>query len=516
VPDIDDDRNTLPPPVYNLLQLEVEAYDRLEKAMERAGYPKSDTASIFMEVAVRKDQFRIALGKGFENSLECSNNFEKMGLKKLFQALRGDSWTKKFGWIGQAKTAQQPEVRMFAASTSLFEGVTVARIIDSVGMMTEINLEGVGCDGQLPEDIENFETTKRFNLSWNDISGRIPKGLRGMSALQTLDLSGNNLTGDLDADVFCELKHAVSIDLSSNRLSGELPGCFADMRFLEVLDLSDNLFVGAIPHALSKTAATLKNISLQKNRLEGELQPWMGTMKELTVLNLSNNAFGGRIDMLWECTKLQRLQLSENDFIGTLSNDVSKLEDLQILFLHKNRLRDSLPVGFCNLTKLRRVNLSCNAFRGSLPRDMGNLVRLESLILEGNRFIGPTPASFTQLTRLRDYSIYKNIPAENGKVSRGFRRHEYDRVHQWAPAQGMNNVTWEYVYISVYYCLPAFSDTTWHESNHHPPPSINQPIINRHNTHINYYPTGTRRAKAPPIPAGPPRSASGCSTRGCT
>jgi hypothetical protein len=29
--------------------------------------------------------------------------------------------------------------------------------------------------------------------------------------------------------------------------------------------------------------------------------------------------------------------------------------------------------------------------------------------------------------------------------------------------------------------LPAFSDTTWHESNHYPLP---QSIINRHNTHI--------------------------------
>jgi hypothetical protein len=32
--------------------------------------------------------------------------------------------------------------------------------------------------------------------------------------------------------------------------------------------------------------------------------------------------------MLWECTKLQRLQLSENDFIDTLSNDMSRLKDL--------------------------------------------------------------------------------------------------------------------------------------------------------------------------------------------
>jgi FAD/FMN-containing dehydrogenase len=32
--------------------------------------------------------------------------------------------------------------------------------------------------------------------------------------------------------------------------------------------------------------------------------------------------------------------------------------------------------------------------------------------------------------------------------------------------------------LSICYYPPAFSDTTWHESNHHPPPSLN-----RHNTH---------------------------------
>jgi hypothetical protein len=36
--------------------------------------------------------------------------------------------------------------------------------------------------------------------------------------------------------------------------------------------------------------------------------------------------------------------------------------------------------------------------------------------------------------------------------------------------------------LSIYYCLPAFSDTTWHESNHHSHPSINQSIINPHKT----------------------------------
>ncbi len=47
--------------------------------------------------------------------------------------------------------------------------------------------------------------------------------------------------------------------------------------------------------------------------------------------------------------------------------------------------------------------------------------------------------------------------------------------------------------LSIYYCLLAFSDATWHESNHHPlpPQSINQSIVNRHHTHITDYLTDT-------------------------
>jgi ribosomal protein S18 acetylase RimI-like enzyme len=47
--------------------------------------------------------------------------------------------------------------------------------------------------------------------------------------------------------------------------------------------------------------------------------------------------------------------------------------------------------------------------------------------------------------------------------------------------------------LSIYCSLPAFSDTTWHESNHHLPPPLLQSIINRHNTHTTYHNTGTAR-----------------------
>jgi hypothetical protein len=40
--------------------------------------------------------------------------------------------------------------------------------------------------------------------------------------------------------------------------------------------------------------------------------------------------------------------------------------------------------------------------------------------------------------------------------------------------------------LSIYCALPACSDTTWHESNHHSHPSLIRSIIVRRNTHITY------------------------------
>ena len=444
VPNIDEDRNSLPPPPARLLKLEVEAYERMEKAMERAGYSKSDTASIFMEVAVRKDQYRIGTGLGYESPLEMQNGNEKVALIKLFNALQGHRWTKKFGWVGQGKNSSQPEVRVFAGSSSLYEGLAVTRLFENSGLLTEINLTGVGCDGELPEAVESLETVKHMALSWNEIHGRLPLGVQGMNSLLSVDLSGNKISGKLHAEIFLQLRHVKVVNLSSNFISGEIPNAFAEMKQMAILDLSNNQLSGPLPLSLSRVSDTLEELKLQQNRLSGELPDWFSLLVELKNLNLSENCFTGRITPLWSCIKLQRLFLSGNDFVGPLVDELGDLGDLQILYLHRNRLRGCIPETLCKLHKLRRLNISYNNFRGRLPPDLGSqLVRLESLVAEGNNLVGPAP-DLSGLKRLRDYSLFKNIDAENGFVSRGFRRQEFERIHDWGPAQGLNSMVWNY------------------------------------------------------------------------
>ena len=412
--------------------------------MERAGYSKSDTALIFMEVAVRKDYFRVGTGIGYEPPLEMQNGDEKVALVKMFNSLHGHRWTKKFGWVGQGKTSSQPEVRVHAGSSSLFQGLHMTRLFENIGILTEVNLTGVGCDGELPEAIESLETVKRMTLSWNDIRGRLPLGLRGMNSLLSVNLSGNKISGELDADIFMHLKHVRDINFSSNFLSGEIPNAFAEMKQLTTLNLSNNELSGSLPYSLSQAGSTLEELKLQQNQLSGELPPWFSSLVELKSLNLSENHFTGRITPVWSCIKMQRLLLSGNDFVGPLMEELGDLEDLQILCLHRNRLRGYIPETLCKLQKLRRLNISYNNFRGSLPVGIGTQISsLESLVAEGNNLIGPAP-DLSGLKRLRDYSLFKNVDAENGFVSRGFRRYEFERMYDWGPEQGINSMVWHY------------------------------------------------------------------------
>ena len=65
-PDVDEDRNSFPPPEKKFLDMEIEAYEYKFRKMEAAGWEKSDTALVWMEIALRKDMFRVGQAAGFE------------------------------------------------------------------------------------------------------------------------------------------------------------------------------------------------------------------------------------------------------------------------------------------------------------------------------------------------------------------------------------------------------------------------------------------------------------------
>ncbi|HEY3402430.1 MAG TPA: PKD domain-containing protein [Ohtaekwangia sp.] len=116
------------------------------------------------------------------------------------------------------------------------------------------------------------------------------------------------------------------------------------------------------------------------------------------------------------------INLSGNNLVGTLPEQLNKLRALVTLSLGANRLSGTIPV-LDSLTKLRTLNLSGHRFTGVIPTWLNKLQLLEDVNLSAATgsysMSGPIPPSISQLTHLSKLSLSNNdlggegdIPAE--------------------------------------------------------------------------------------------------------
>ncbi|CAI7840655.1 unnamed protein product, partial [Closterium sp. NIES-53] len=100
-------------------------------------------------------------------------------------------------------------------------------------------------------------------------------------------------------------------------------------------------------------------------------------------------------------TSLQRLQLADNLFSGSIPDSLSSIRSLQVLELANNDLDGIIPPTlFSNLPSLATVDLSDNTLSGPLPQDVSAMQSLLSLDVSGNRLEGPLPDNLSQLRQV--------------------------------------------------------------------------------------------------------------------
>jgi Leucine-rich repeat (LRR) protein len=472
------DAKLLPAPGKQLL-LELGHFERTIKEWEQMGKPKADISVLWMETVARKDAYRVGNGVGCEPPLEIARS-EKLALIRIFQAWRGFTWSKRFGWVGQAKTMTRPEVKPFQTEATLFEGVGHQTIAISPKIkqasLTSLDLSGAGCDGVLGTDISKFDGCKLLHLDLNLLTGLLPRSLGALNKLESLDLSGNAITGPLDEGAFRSLVRLQNLNLGCNRLSGQIPdGIFAQMHQLEQLNLSGNEFEGTIPSSIS-CLTSLKSLKAYSNRLEGEIPAAISALAQLEYVNLSNNRLVGGLRSLTGCRCLVHLLLNDNLLKEAIPSEIGDLVQLKTLYLYRNRIHGEFIDNLCSLVRLERVNLSNNGnvltytgffvlcsppllldstefcqclvnitridLHGLLPDTISKLVNLQTLILTGNVLVGPLPRSVSTLTRLKDFDIFSRYPSEACSIPRGFTRSNFERIHIVGPSLGLNTVHW--------------------------------------------------------------------------
>jgi hypothetical protein len=288
----------------------------------------------------------------------------------------------------------------------VFQGlnlITFARVDLSSNQLT-------GCIPGLTTGIGDYSVLfgRFLNVSHNHIGGYFNVSYQ-FAYLYTLDLSFNNISGDISTLIFCSPQDNItsygsfcSIEtllINNNHLSGKLPDFstfFHQMSTFDSitnLDLSNNQFSGIIPPSIWNISTNLAVLNLSGNNFFGNLPNVTNPQSLLETLSMSKNQLNGELPDLSSFPQLKTLDLSYNQFNGSISPSVwNNISKLNVLNLSNNKLYGKLPtmkdLQYCP-NSLKSLNLGGNNLTGLFPSNLFNCsFMLQEVNFDNNNFNG--------------------------------------------------------------------------------------------------------------------------------
>ncbi|RWR91793.1 LRR receptor-like serine/threonine-protein kinase GSO1 [Cinnamomum micranthum f. kanehirae] len=277
--------------------------------------------------------------------------------------------------------------------------------------LEDLNLEGHGLSGHLPDWFGQFKNLRTLVLSNNSLSGSIPPSL---GDIVNLNLDRNSLSCSILPSLGTLLS-LEALNLHGNSLSGFIPPYLGSLSSLELLDLHSNKLNGSIPECLDNFRVKsilvylsnwvppfqLHMIGINDSKLGPQFPQLVQTQKQLVYLCLSNASISDAIsNFFWNLSSsIKFLDLSSNSIFGSIFNcNAAKTTNLTYLSLSSNRLSESIPLSMCQMRTLTYLFLSNNLLTHEIPQCLGDL-ELVTLDLRNNFLSGSILSSLSKISK---------------------------------------------------------------------------------------------------------------------
>ena len=156
-------------------------------------------------------------------------------------------------------------------------------------------------------------------------------------------------------------------------------------------------------------AKSLKTLFVDGNRLQGTIPNEWTAWEQLEVFGLWSNRLSGALpSWLVNVTTLTWIGLQDNGLLnGTIPTDLWQLTNLTGFGNYNNQFTGPIPtVGMANMTAMESLSLAGNVLTSTIPSELALMTNLKMLNLQRNEFVGQVPTELATLENLRTSTCF--------------------------------------------------------------------------------------------------------------